>query len=117
MTIFCIQIQPDLAPTLAIDALKTYVEDAAKQLPFVSRSGAIDGDKTEDGPYLNLMFETDQPSELWDWIVESVLEDETFGDSVSQCAMVICTETEDWDEYLLLYHFDETVEIDSLEDA
>jgi hypothetical protein len=54
------------------------------------------------GPYINLDFESENPKA--DWMkIRSLLEGVT---GLASCCIVTCQGRNDWDDYLLLHHFD-----------
>ncbi|WP_018150909.1 hypothetical protein [Leeia oryzae] len=114
MTTFCIQIQPDRAPGLDLATLKQFCETLAAEQPAIERFGLIEGD--DEGPFINLMFETDDEFALWKLVKKQLFKHPVFGKVLKQACMVLCSGEEGWDDYLLLHHYDETIECDALDD-
>ncbi len=64
----------------------------------------------DDGPYINITFETKSVSGAWALLKEKVLGCK----GVKGSAIITCQGSEGWDNYLLLYHFDLSLELDNV---
>lgn len=87
-------------------------EDIASDTHLVTRFAIIKGE--DKGPYSNLMFEATDVQKLWGLLREVLYRDEKVGMALSQASMAMCEGEDGWNDYLLLYHFDPSVKLDSL---
>lgn len=105
MGIISVQIQPDLIrgfDACAVDALRAFQNEDS-----VRRAWSDSGD--DDGPYINMQFETDNPSSLWPVLRAAIIRQGLLAGCI-----VTCTGEQGWDDYLLLHHFDHSVRLASL---
>lgn len=73
-------------------------------------------DSGEDsGIYFNFTFGALRPLALWQEIQSRLYDAEGTGSHMKCASMAMCSEEDGWDDYLLLYHFDSTVQLDSTE--
>ena len=80
---------------------------ATEQAP----DAAFDVQRGEDnGLYININFDTNDIVSLWDAIGELVSSDPLWASATIAC----CEGDNGWDDYLLLYHFDDTEQLDTL---
>ena len=87
--------------------LDTIIAIATEQVP----DAAFDVQRGEDdGLYININFDTNDIVSLWDAISELVTSDPLWESATIAC----CEGDNGWDDYLLLYHFDETEQLDTL---
>jgi hypothetical protein len=114
MTIFCIQVQPDRAPGLDIGRVRGLCVQLASDKALIERHGVIEGD--DGGPYLNLMFETPDAAKFWKMVETKIYGDHVVGGPMSQASLATCTGEHGWDDYLLLHHYDQGLQLDSLSD-
>ena len=110
MTTFCVQVQLDRAHGLDVNCLRQTCEALAKNEADIEHFWFVEG--ADDGPYINLMFETSKPHALWKLIDQKLYKDACLGSSMRQSSIVMCTGESDWDDYLLLQHYDSTVKCD-----
>ncbi len=90
--------------TSHVDAI---IAIATKQVP----DAAFDVQRGEDdGHYININFDTNNIVTLWGAIGEFVSSDPLWASATIAC----CEGENGWDDYLLLYHFDETEQLDTL---
>jgi hypothetical protein len=66
----------------------------------------------DEGPYVNFTFLAKNLPELWTRIKRDVLANPTHGESVSRASIIVCEGKHGWDDYLLLHHYDRTLELD-----
>ena len=95
MHLVCVQIQPNLLTTFdehAIEALR------AIDAPEIENVETNRGQN--DGPYINVIYTTSNPRLLW-----SSVREELIRLGLQGAAIVTCTGTRGWDNYLLLHHF------------
>lgn len=107
-----VQVQPDRSPGLDIRQLTATFEKIANQGSLVKHH-EFDGDD-EDGAYFNFTFETERAAELWRQIQASIYESAEYGVRTKCASIAVCSSEEGWDDYLLLFHFDATVEVDDV---
>ena len=90
--------------TAHVDAI---IAIATEQVP----DAAFDVQRGEDeGPYININIDTEDVAALWEAIGELVSSDPLWASATIAC----CEGDNGWDDYFLLYHFDETEELDTL---
>lgn len=109
MTDFCIQIHPDRAPALDLQAVCACAADFAAASPLVTRFAQVPGEG-----YLNLMFATAAPAALWPALSSALFAQAEWGQALRSCAMAMCEGRAGWDDCLLLHHFDGAQALDSL---
>lgn len=112
MVTFCIQVQPDRAPELDVDQVRALCKQLASDTTIVERHRVVEGD--DNGPYMNLMFEIAKPIEFWQSFQEKIYADAIIGAAMGRASMATCTGEHEWDDYLLLYHYDKGLELDVL---
>lgn len=105
MTSFCIQIQPHRAPSLDLAMIKNICEAIAADKQLVSRFGFVEG--VDGVSYTNLMFETEEAPSLWLRLQAELYGSEEVREALLRASMTICEGKEGWNDYLLLYHFNE----------
>lgn len=105
MHLLSVQIQPDLAPALDIAKLSAAFEAVAANKKLVLEHD-FDGGADEDGPYFNFTFSTLHVARLWAVIQANVFADATFEADLESSAIAMCTGKDEWNDYLLLFHFD-----------
>lgn len=114
MTIFCIQVQPDRAPGIDIGRVRDLCKQLSSDHALVDRHGVIEGD--DEGPYLNLMFETASAAKFWKQFEANIYTDPIVGEPMNQASMATCTGEHDWDDFLLLRHYDKKLPLDQIPD-
>ena|SRR5688572_33480715 len=73
---------------------------------------AFDGGN-DKGEYFNYTFGTSRARELWRRIRLDIYSSGDIGLQMRRASMAMCSSEAGWDDYLLLYHFDPTVELDA----
>ncbi len=109
MRTISIQVQPDKVANLDIDILNQLF-DKIKKSSLVERAYRDEGD--DQGIYINLNFDSENTNLLWVEIYNAFYKSE-LGEDLGKCTMVMCSGNNDWDDYLLLYHFDPNVALDN----
>lgn len=112
MSTLCIQVQPNRAPEIDIARVRALVEGVAENKELVSRFAVVEGE--DKGPYSNLMFETTELKTLWGLLLDTLYKDKKVGSALSQSSMAMCEGSDGWNDYLLLYHFDPSVKLDTI---
>lgn len=85
-------------------------EAIARASDLVTHHAFDHGDNS--GLHFNYTFGTSQAKDLWQLIQKSVYDDRHLGPHMRRASMAMCSSEEGWNDYLLLYHFDPTVELD-----
>ena len=111
MTDLCIQIQPGRAPGLDVDGLCSLCEALAHDTALIRRFAVVRGNPGED--YINLMFASDRPRELWSVLQRQLYGSPAFGGPMQASSMAMCEGERGWDDYLLLQHFNPKVPRDA----
>ena len=97
-----VQLQPDLGAPFDL-------REIVKKLKLNNLIPEI-SEGEDDGKYINLHFKTNDVKNTWKEI-KTILFSEY---ALSDMAIVTCEGNEGWDDYLLLYHFDKSVELDEI---
>jgi hypothetical protein len=108
-----IQVHPDLAPQLDLQLLRELVEALVKAEPAVIRAKVDEGE--DEGRYLNFAFKTSDRAQLWRALEAQLYEHPQIGQLLRQSSMALCTGDEDWDDYLVLWHFNPEIEVDGID--
>ncbi len=66
----------------------------------------------DEGPYINFTFLAKNSAALWKTIQKEILANPDFGTTLSKSAIIVCEGKKGWDDYLLLYHFDQALVLD-----
>ena len=106
-----IQVQPNLAPVLAMDQVTDVFRAIASIKRLVKRHQFDSGES--NGPYYNYTFGTEQALELWREIKARLYEDPELGPDMRTASIATCSSETGWGNYILLRHFDPTVILDS----
>lgn len=98
----CLQIQPELSPSLD-------VESALARLQSLVAGQVTRGDA--EGSYVNLLFaDVDLPT-LWEHVGTAIAADP----ALAACTIATCEGDYAWVDFRILHHFDPEVPIDKLE--
>lgn len=108
-----IQVQPDRAAAFDVLLLEREFAAFAAASPCVTKFKTEQGD--DGGRYINLHMKTDDLAMLWEAVQAALYEHPTLGAPLLQSSMAICTGEAGWDDYLVLHHYDENVEVDGLD--
>ena len=106
-----IQVQPERSPDINIEQVCLMCEEIAKDGLLVKHHQFDHG--VDNGPYFNFTFGTDSANKLWSQIRQSLYEKHELGAHMRKSSMAMCSSEEGWHDYLLLYHFDPEVKLDS----
>ena len=107
-----IQIQPGRAADLHVDTVCRRCQALTKVNPAIGHFTVVRGN--DDGPYVNLNFETSDLGALWRKLEIHVYGDPLLGGLMRQASIATCEGSRGWDDYLLLHHFDRTLRLDRL---
>ena len=69
----------------------------------------------DDGRYVNILFDVDSPAHAVA-VVMPFLEHVTLGEQVTASTILTIEGEQGWDDYLLLHHFDPTIELDEVDE-
>lgn len=110
MNEFCIHLQPDRDPGADITAIRAACEALTHDQTLVQSFSVSEGN--DKGRYVNFMFDTPSPANLWAALVARLYEEPSLGPVLKHASMAMCTGSRGWDNYLLLHHFDPSVTLD-----
>lgn len=108
MPIACLQFQPDRLSTSSAEA--AVVAMFKKHIP-----GAQFFPGNDEGRFINILFDVDS-AEHAVAVIMPFLEHVTLGSQVASSTILTMEGEQGWDDYLLLHHFDPTVELDEVDD-
>lgn len=108
-----IQVHPQRSAGLDVDRVAAAFEGIAAMDDLVRHHHFDRGH--DKGPYLNFTFGTEHAAALWRLIRARLYEDAELGPHMKAASMAMCSSETGWDQYLLLYHFDPAVTVDSAE--
>jgi hypothetical protein len=110
-----IQLQPERAPKLKTDEAKRIIEALTADHSIVAGYRSNSGD--DDGAYVNFTFLAKDLPKLWARVKAEVLADPQLGRDISRATIIMCEGQSGWDDYLLLHHYDGTLELDGLDEG
>lgn len=90
-----------------------HLEDLLALVRSIGRYPEVDADEG-DTDSVNLNFFTEDIRLFWSDFEKGVLGDSLLGDWVKNTTIVVCEGDQGWDNYLLLWHYDENENIDQL---
>jgi hypothetical protein len=111
MRALTIQVQPGRSSGMEIDRICATFTDLAALVDLVQHHQFDSGQ--DNGPYLNFTFGTNEAAALWRVIWSRLYEEAALGPRMRAASMAMCSSEEGWANYLLLYHFDPAVTVDS----
>lgn len=106
-----IQVHPARAPFLALTGLKEECSRLAAANAAIESFFHEDGE--DEGPYLDLVFETQNPLRSWPLLKRALYGSPRFGLGLRQSSTASCTGLDGWNDPLQLYHYDPTVHLDA----
>lgn len=89
------------------------VDDLLALVRSIGRYPEVDSDEG-DSHSVNLNFFTEDLQRFWREFQEGVLNDAALGPWVRKTAIIVCEGDQGWDDYLLLWHYDQTHTADRL---
>jgi hypothetical protein len=110
-----IQIQPDRVPGFDEAAMQAACDGLRVHKPLIASFQMEVGD--DDGPWINLLFDTAEPAKVWPILQAAFYGAGALGDAMRLASMAMCSGDEGWDDFLLLYHYDANMSLDSLDGA
>ncbi len=66
----------------------------------------------DEGKYLNIVFGSYAPQELWPHIKAALYQSAVHGKVLQASSMALRTGADGWNDYVLLYHFDPNVSVE-----
>jgi hypothetical protein len=87
-----------------------HLEDLLDLVRSVGRYPEVDKDES-DPETVNLNFFTEDIRLFWNDFEKGVLNDPEMGDWVKNTTIIVCEGDEGWDNYLLLWHYDQSEHI------
>ncbi len=115
MQTLCIQIQPDRVADFDEAIVLATCQGLRVFKPLITAFQMEQGE--DDGPWVNLSFETEQPARVWPLLQAAFYDAGPLGDVMRASSMAMCSGKNGWDDYLLLYHYDNTLELDSFDET
>ena len=88
-------------------------EDLIRLVKSIGRYPELDRDEANDN-LLVLNFFTEELPALWADIQTKVLADNTMAEWIKSSTIIVCEGDNEWQDYLLLSHFDESEKFDHL---
>ena len=108
---FSCQIQPDRLPPASEAAVLAVIQQCKKAWTELVEFEVGDN----DGPYINVSVETAERLKTWMRIKSELVDARVLGRQLRSAMIVTVTGTDEWNDYLLLHHFDEQEPVDRLE--
>ena len=106
-----IQLQPERCPGIDVERITAAFSAIAALTDLVQHHAFVSGN--DKGAYFNYTFGTARARELWRRIRSDVYGSGEIGLQMRRASMAMCSSEAGWDDYLLLYHFDPTVQLDA----
>lgn len=107
-----IQIHPARSAGLDISAILAECAALAAVEPAIAEHIVEEGEDV--GRYINIDFRTSSRCDLWRLLLTKLYQHEKLGGALAASSMVICTGSDGWNDYLLLHHYDRTLQLDNL---
>ena len=105
-----LQVHTDAIPSEALASLRRECESLAASL---IGSLGVHFEKGEDeGKYLNIVFGSHAPQNLWPHIKAALYNSALHGKVLHSQSMALRTGEDGWNDYVLLYHFDPHVPVE-----
>ena len=105
-----LQIHTDAIPREALASLRRECESLATT--FVGSLGVRFEEGEAEGKYLNVVFGSHAPQDLWPHIKAALYQSALHGQILRTASMALRTGEDGWNDYVLLYHFDPTVPVE-----
>jgi hypothetical protein len=110
MPALSVQVQPNLAPALDLNAVLGLFTSAAE----VADAELEVTEGEDDGLYVNYDFRAQDLARLWEILQGQVFWNQAIGPALATASIVTCEGNRGWDDYLLLHHYDRTLALDTL---
>jgi hypothetical protein len=112
MPALSICVRPDRVSSLNVESLKVRLAAVGAPERLVSKVNITTGH--DNGRYVIATYSTEDVNALWSLVRSELISPSALDLSLTECAIVVCTGQHDWDDYLLLHHFDATQALDKL---
>ena len=106
-----VQVQPERSPGIDMDAICDAFTAIASDSDLVAHH-VFDSGK-DRGAYFNFTFGALKPLAVWREIQSRLYEARDTGAHMKRASMAMCSAEDGWDDYLQLFHFDPTIQLDS----
>lgn len=106
-----VQVQPARSPGINMQRLDTAFEAIASDRYLVAHHKFDSG--VDNVAYFNYTFGTQHARQLWESIQSHIFHNREFEPHMKCASMAMCSSEEGWDDYVLLFHFDPSVELDA----
>lgn len=105
-----LQVHADAISDQVLASLKAECESLAATLVGVRSVGFDEGE--DEGKYVNVVFGSVAPQDLWPQINAALYQSPVFGPALRACSMALRTGSDGWNDYVMLYHFDPSVPVE-----
>jgi hypothetical protein len=112
---FRVQVHPDRAPELDLSLLEREFSRVVAQMPSTVRAKVENEELLER--HLNLVVETRNRKQLWESLLVSLYQHPVIGLHLAASSIALCTGANRWNDYLLLHHYDSSVQVDECTEA
>ena len=110
MPALLVQVQPIRSPGLDLDDVLALFASAAELADAELEISASE----DDDPCVHFAFRTRDLPRLWSVLQGQVFWDRAIGPPLARSAIATCEGNHGWDDYLMLHHYDRSVELDEL---
>jgi hypothetical protein len=109
-----VQFQPQLAASMKVTSVVSLMARIAAR--DLSLRGFAFQKGNDRGPYVNFQFEVPagKLAQTWASILTGALRSRLWGPSLRRSCIVTCEGTRGWENYRLLYHFNQKLKLDTL---
>lgn len=105
-----VQLQPALCESLVIESAKAAFESAL--LGNILTEQFLVSEGNDEGAFVNFTIQCTEPEEIWEIVSELLNRGDQLSEQISSCSIVICQGDHGWDDYLLLHHFNASLQLD-----
>ena len=105
-----LQVHTDAISSESLASLRKACESLASNL--VGALGVRFEEGEDEGNYLNIIFGSYAPQELWPHIKAALYQSAMHGQVLGANSMALRTGEDGWNDYVLLYHFDPNVPVE-----
>jgi len=109
-----VQLKPELLGDRLSNKAVQLLEALANTQKLMSHFKVLKG--AENEKYINVNFECVDLLNLWASIKESFLTKNPLSPMLKKGAIIICQGENGWEDYLLLYHYDASIQLDELDE-
>ena len=105
-----LQVHTDAIDSETMYSLTRECERLAASLDGALEVRFEEGD--DEGKYLNIVFDSHSPQELWPRINAALFLSQIYGPALQANSMALRTGEDGWNDYILLFHFDPSVPVE-----